>query len=207
MMHELKIRHLGLEEYNSVFERMREFTHQRTSSTPDEFWCVEHPAVFTLGANADQQHVLEKSSIPIVQTDRGGQVTYHGPGQVIVYLLLDLKRKNIGIKKLVEHIERALVSLLSGYGIRAIARADAHGVYVDHAKIASLGLRVHSGCSYHGLALNVDMDLKPFSMINPCGYAGLEVTQLIDLGVKQDKKTVISELNLKLCEQLNYIWQ
>ncbi len=204
-MHELNIRHLGLEEYSSVFERMREFTLQRTSDTQDEFWCVEHPAVFTLGANADRQHILENTDIPIMQTDRGGQVTYHGPGQIIHYLLVDLKRKKIGVKKLVEHIEQALVDLLSGYGVRAQARADAHGVYVDNAKIASLGLRVHSGCSYHGLALNVDMDLTPFNLINPCGYAGLKITQLADLGVKQDKQAITSELNTKLCEQLNYL--
>ena len=162
-MYNLHIRNLGTQEYNSVFKGMREFTAQRTSTTVDEFWCLQHPAVFTLGANADPQHVLCQTDIQIVQSDRGGQVTYHGPGQVIIYLLIDLKRRGIGVKRLVELIEQSVVGLLNDYNIDSQARADAHGVYVQEAKIASLGLRVHSGCSYHGVALNVDMDISPFS--------------------------------------------
>ncbi|MEM7401148.1 MAG: lipoyl(octanoyl) transferase LipB [Pseudomonadota bacterium] len=203
-MSELHIRNLGIQDYTSVFNKMREFTQQRTVSTNDEFWSLQHPAVFTLGANTDHQHILSRTNIPIVQSDRGGQVTYHAPGQIIVYLLIDLKRKKIGIKKLVEHIEQALVNLLAGYDIDAKARSDAHGVYVNDAKIASLGLRVHSGCSYHGLALNVDMDLAPFSMINPCGMPGLKVTQLKDFGVTNELQTITVDLIKKLCAQLAF---
>ena len=203
-MRELQIRNLGLQDYNITYPRMREFTQQRTTDTNDEFWCLQHPAVFTLGANADQQHILTQTDIPIVQSDRGGQVTYHAPGQIIIYLLIDLKRKKIGIKRLVEYIEQALVNLLKGYNIVAKTRSDAHGVYVKDAKIASLGLRVHSGCSYHGLALNVDMDLAPFSMINPCGQPGLRVTQLKDLGINKELQDITSDLIKKLCAQLAY---
>lgn len=203
-MHELQIRYLGLQEYNSVFKRMREFTMQRTSTSVDEFWCLQHSAVFTLGANADQQHLLNQSDIPIVQSDRGGQVTYHGPGQVIVYLLVDLKRKSIGVKRLVQLIEESVVELLKDYKIDSLARDDAHGVYVDKAKIASVGLRVHSGCSYHGLALNVDMDISPFSLINPCGFPGLEITQLKNHGVAENVQEVSGKLISKLSKHLEY---
>ena len=203
-MSKLIVRDLGLEEYKSVSHKMCEFTQQRTANTTDEFWCLQHPAVFTLGANADQKHILSHTDIPIVQSDRGGQVTYHAPGQIIIYLLIDLKRKQIGVKKLVEYIEQALVNLLLGYNINASARSDAHGVYVKDAKIASLGLRVHGGCSYHGLALNVDMDLAPFGMINPCGFPGLQVTQLKDLGVKEELNIIKSKLIEKLCVELAY---
>lgn len=203
-MCDLYIQQLGLQEYNPVFEKMRDFTTARNKDSVDEFWCLQHAAVFTLGANADKQHILEKTEIPIVQSDRGGQVTYHGPGQVIIYLLLDVKRKSLGVRHLVQLIENAVVELLKGYNIDAQARADAHGVYVNDAKIASLGLRVHSGCSYHGIALNVDMDLSPFSLINPCGYAGLEVTQLKDHGVKDNVSIVAEKLIIKLCEYLGY---
>ncbi len=203
-MSELNIRNLGLQEYSLVFKRMREFTMQRTSASVDEFWCVQHPAVFTLGANADLQHVLIKTDIPIVQSDRGGQVTYHGPGQIIIYMLIDLKRKSIGVKRLVEQIEKSVVALLQSYKIDSQARTDAHGVYVDNAKIASLGLRVHSGCSYHGIALNADMDTTPFSLINPCGYPGLEITQLKDHGVSERLQEISDKLILKLCEHLEY---
>ena len=203
-MYELHVRNLGLQEYNSVFKKMRKFTTTRTSESIDEFWCLQHEAVFTLGANADHQHILTESDISIVQSDRGGQVTYHGPGQVIIYLLVDLKRKSLGVKCLVQLIEKAVVALLKDYKIDAEARADAHGVYVNDAKIASLGLRVHSGCSYHGLALNVDMDVSPFTQINPCGYPGLEVTQLKDHGVNDDALLVAEKLLVKLCEHLSY---
>lgn len=203
-MYELHIRNLGLQEYSSVFNKMREFTTQRTSATVDEFWCLQHSAVFTLGANADQQHILKQTDIPIVQSDRGGQVTYHGPGQVIIYLLINLKRKSIGVKRLVELIEQSVVELLNDYKIDSQARADAHGVYIEESKIASLGLRVHSGCSYHGLALNVDMDMSPFSLINPCGFPGLEVTQLKDHGVTESVQVISDKLILKLSERLEY---
>jgi len=203
-MCELHIRNLGLQEYSSVFNRMREFTTQRTSTAADEIWCVQHPAVITLGANADQQHILSHTDISIVQSDRGGQVTYHGPGQAIIYLLVDLRRKSIGVKRLVQLIEQAVVDLLNDYKIDSRARAEAHGVYVNEAKIASLGLRVHSGCSYHGVALNVDMDLSPFSLINPCGFPGLAVTQLKDNGVTEGIQIVSEKLTLKLCKHLEY---
>ena len=203
-MCDLYVRNLGLQEYNSVFEKMRAFTRSRTTNSADEFWCLQHAEVFTLGANADQQHILSQTDISIVQSDRGGQVTYHGPGQAIIYLLIDLKRKSLGVKRLVQLIENAVVALLEDYKIDALARADAHGVYVNDAKIASLGLRVHSGCSYHGVALNVDMDLSPFSLINPCGYPGLVVTQLKDHGVKDEVLVVTEKLLSKLCEHLSY---
>lgn len=203
-MYEFKIRRLGTQEYNSVFEKMRDFTTQRTIDTADEFWCLQHPAVFTLGANSDHQHVLRQTDIPILQSDRGGQVTYHGPGQVIIYLLIDLRRKSIGVKYLVQLIEQSVVELLQDYGVDSQARSDAHGVYVDSAKIASLGLRVHSGCSYHGVALNVDMDLSPFSLINPCGFPGLAVTQLKNYGVTESVQEVAEKLMIKLSKHLEY---
>ena len=198
------MQNLGTQEYNSVFKRMRNFTAQRTSTSVDEFWCLQHPAVFTLGANADQQHILRQTDIPIVQTDRGGQVTYHGPGQVIIYLLIDLKRKQIGVRHLVQLIEQSVIDLLNSYNIASQAHANAHGVYVHEAKIASLGLRVHSGWSYHGVALNVDMDIAPFSLINPCGISGLAITQLKDHGVAESLQMVSEKLVLKLCENLEY---
>lgn len=203
-MYELNVRNLGLQEYSSVFTDMHNFTTTRVADTADEFWCLEHSAVFTLGANSDHQHIIAETEIPIVQSDRGGQVTYHGPGQVIVYLLVNLRRKSLGVKRLVQLIENAVVELLKDYKVDAQARADAHGVYVNDAKIASLGLRVHSGCSYHGVALNVDMDLSPFAMINPCGYPGLEVTQLKDHGVKDNVTVVAEKLMVKLYEHLGY---
>lgn len=203
-MCELQIRYLGTQEYSPIYTKMREFTKQRTVSTADEFWCLQHQPVFTLGASADVQHILSESKIPIMQSDRGGQVTYHGPGQVIIYLLIDLRRKSIGIKELVKRIEQSVVDLLNCYHIESEARADAHGVYVGGAKIASLGLRVSSGCSYHGVALNVDMDLIPFSQINPCGFPGLAVTQLKDYGVDTSCQHIYKELTMQLCKYLQY---
>ena len=203
-MFKLLIRDLDVQEYSSVFAKMREFTNDRDSTTADEFWCLQHPAVFTLGANADIKHILAQSNIPIVQTDRGGQVTYHGPGQVIVYVLIDMRRRALGVKELVQQIERAVVDLLYSYNIESKARADAHGVYVNNAKIASLGLRVRNGCSYHGVALNVNMDLTPFSYINPCGFPGLDVTQLKDQGLEASCEKIQKELIIQLCENLQY---
>ncbi|WP_238946913.1 lipoyl(octanoyl) transferase LipB [Seongchinamella unica] len=160
---------------------MREFTDQRGEQTPDELWLLQHPRVFTQGQAGKAEHVLAPGDIPVIQVDRGGQVTYHGPGQWVVYLLVDLKRRGLGVRALVTLIENAIVQLLSEYGIDASPRADAPGVYVDGDKIASLGLRVRRGCSYHGLSLNVDMDLEPFSRINPCGHEGLQVTSMARL--------------------------
>ncbi len=157
---------------------MQDFTNSRNHETADELWFLQHPPVYTMGKNAKPEHLLAPDNIPVVNADRGGQVTYHGPGQLVVYTLLDLKRLKIGVRELVTLIEKTLVELLNGYDIDASAKPEAPGVYVNNAKIAALGLRIRRGCSFHGLALNVDMDLEPFSRINPCGYEGLEVTQL-----------------------------
>ena len=187
------VRRLGREDYESVWRQMKEFTLARTTSTPDEFWQVEHPPIYTLGVAAKPEHLPRiDNGIPVIKTDRGGQITYHGPGQIVIYTLLDLRRRNLGVRALVRRLERAVIELLSAYGIDANAREDAPGVYVGGAKIAALGLRVRNGCCYHGLSLNVDMDLTPFGAIDPCGYPGLEVTQLRDLGVC-DPAAVIAE--------------
>ncbi|MBI5329796.1 MAG: lipoyl(octanoyl) transferase LipB [Betaproteobacteria bacterium] len=179
---ELLIRRLGRVEYEPAWRAMQTFTAERTADTPDEIWLVEHPPVFTLGQAGRREHVLTDIGIPIVPIDRGGQVTYHGPGQVVIYLLLDLRRRGYGVKELVRRMEQAVIDCLAGEGIAAQRQEGAPGVYVAGAKIAALGLRVRGGCSYHGLALNVDMDLTPFRAINPCGYAGMAVTQMRDLG-------------------------
>lgn len=182
----LRIRQLGRQPYAPVFEAMKRFTEQRTSDTVDEFWLVEHDPVFTQGQAGKAEHVLMPGDIPVVQVDRGGQVTYHGPGQIVGYPMLDIRRKGLGVRDLVSAIESSVVDTLATYGIDAFAKADAPGVYVqrdggDSAKVASLGIRIRRGCSYHGLALNVDMDLSPFRRINPCGYQGLEMTRMSDL--------------------------
>jgi lipoyl(octanoyl) transferase len=182
-MMKLRLKNLGTQEYRETWEAMRGFTEARDVETLDEIWLVEHPPVYTLGRNGDPAHILNAANIPIVESDRGGQVTYHGPGQLVAYALFDLNRLGIGVRSLVTGLENAAIDTLSQYGIKAEARRDAPGVYVDGKKIASLGLRIRKGCSYHGLSFNVDMDLGPFAAINPCGYAGLEVTQLADLGV------------------------
>ena len=170
------IRRLGIEDYLASWKAMQDFTDSRGPDTDDELWLLQHPPVFTQGQAGKSEHLLMPGDIPVLQTDRGGQVTYHGPGQWIIYLLLDLRRHKLGIRDLVDLIEQSIVAVLEHLGIEASPRRDAPGVYVDGAKIASLGLRVRRGCSYHGLALNVDMDLEPFSRINPCGYEGLQVT-------------------------------
>lgn len=164
-----------------MWQSMTDFTNQRTPDTPDELWLVEHPPVFTQGQAGKPEHLLLPGEIPVVQTDRGGQVTYHGPGQLVAYPLLDLRRIKMGVRDLVTAIEQTIVATLAVYGIEAYPKPDAPGVYVAGNKIASLGLRVRRGCSFHGLALNVDMDLAPFQRINPCGYAGLAMTQMRDL--------------------------
>lgn len=181
----LVIRDLALQDYQQVWHAMQQFTDQRNESSADQLWLLEHQPVFTQGQAGKEEHLLFPGDIPVVKVDRGGQVTYHGPGQLVVYVLLDLKRRNLGVRALVTMIEQVLVELLAGYQINAYAKADAPGVYVDDAKIASLGLRVRKGCTFHGLALNVNMDLSPFARINPCGYAGMQMIQCKDIGGPQ----------------------
>ena len=200
----LRVRHFGRRDYVSTWHAMQEFTMQRAADTADELWLVEHPPVYTQGLNGKPEHLLTPGAIPVVQTDRGGQVTYHGPGQLLAYVLVDLKRKSWGVRDLVSRLEQAVIDPLHDYGITAVARRDAPGVYVDGAKIAALGLRVKRGCSYHGLSLNVDMDLEPFSRINPCGYAGLPVTHLRALGGPTDLTEVAEVLLKHLCARLGY---
>ncbi len=196
------MRRLGLVHYLPTFQAMQAFTESRTSDTPDEIWLLQHPPVFTQGMNGKAEHLLAPGEIPVVQVDRGGQVTYHGPGQLVAYLLLDLRRRKLGVRQVVSAMEQAVITLLGDYHIAAEARQDAPGVYVDGNKIASLGLRVRRGCSYHGLSLNVAMDLEPFSRINPCGYRGLGVTQLQTLGIDDSMDEVAEKLLGKLREHL-----
>ncbi len=190
----LGLKRLGLCDYEPVWRAMQAFTERREASTPDELWLLEHRPVFTLGQAGKREHLLKPGDIPVLQVDRGGQVTYHGPGQVVAYLLLDLRRSGIGVRRLVETLEQGVIELMTHYGVVAEARPGAHGVYVGGRKIASLGLRVRRGCSFHGLALNVNMDLEPFSRINPCGYPGLAVTQLRDLAGDLDPDEVGARL-------------
>jgi len=178
---ELVLRELGLVDYAATLESMRQFTDTRDANSPDELWLLQHPGVYTQGQAGKAEHVLCPGDIPVIQVDRGGQVTYHGPGQWVIYLMVDLRRHQLGVRDLVDLIEHSLVQLLADYGIDSAARPDAPGVYVAAAKIAALGLRVRRGCSYHGLSLNVDMDLEPFGRINPCGYEGLQVTSMASL--------------------------
>jgi len=177
------IRRLGVVDYLPTWQAMQRFTDERDADTEDEIWLLQHPPVFTLGMAADRGHVLAAGDIPLVQTDRGGQVTYHGPGQLVVYVLADLRRNGIGVRDLVVLLERAVIELVAPHGVQAQGRRDAPGVYVEGRKLASVGMRIRRGASYHGLALNVDMDLAPFARINPCGMAGMQVTQLRELGV------------------------
>jgi len=194
----LHVKHLGLVDLEPTWRAMQAFTAARTGDTPDEIWLLQHAAVFTLGLAGKREHLLRESAIPVIAIDRGGQVTYHGPGQLVAYLLLDLKRRGYGVRELVNRMEQAIIDLLADYGIPATRRAEAPGVYVADAKIAALGLRIKHGMSYHGLALNVDMDLTPFSYINPCGYEGLEVTQLRALGIAASLEAVARELAVRL---------
>ncbi len=190
----MRIQNLGIIDYQTAYTRMQAFTAARDETTPDEFWLLQHPAVYTLGRGARDGHLHQPGEIPVVKTDRGGQVTYHGPGQLIVYVLVDLKRRGYGVRSLVQRIEQALIDYLASNSIIAARRAGAPGVYVDDAKIAALGLRVRNGCSYHGLALNVDMDLAPFERIDPCGYPGLAVTRLSDHGVTDTMSVIADQL-------------
>ncbi len=198
----LHVRRLGLVPYDPTWHAMREQTLARVGDAAqdacDELWLVEHPPVFTLGQAGKPEHLLRDIGVPVVPIDRGGQITYHGPGQVVIYLLLDLARRHIKVRELVHRIEQAVIDLLASYGIKADRRDGAPGVYVGEAKVAALGLRIRNGCSYHGVSLNVDMDLSPFSAINPCGYAGMAVTQLHDLGVNLS----VSEAGEALLRQL-----
>lgn len=200
----LIVRHLGRQNYSTAFERMQLFTNERTLETPDEIWILEHDPVFTQGQAGKVEHLLNPGDIPVVQVDRGGQVTYHGPGQLIIYLLLDLKRNKLGVRELVTLMENAVVNLLSDHHVTSSAKPDAPGVYVDGQKICSLGLRVRKGRSFHGLALNIDMDLEPFLRINPCGYAGLEMTQLSYFDNKVDVETIGTELVQYLSLMIGY---
>lgn len=177
------LRSLGRVEYAPTWRAMQEFTARRSADTPDEIWLLEHPPVYTLGQAGKAEHLIAATDIPVVPIDRGGQITYHGPGQVVAYVLVDLRRRGYGIRELVSRMEQAVIDLLARHGVAAERLAGAPGVYVAGAKIAALGLRVRHGCTYHGLALNVDMDLAPFGAINPCGYPGMAVTQCRDLGV------------------------
>ena len=179
----MKTSYLGRRDYVPLWREMQQFTDERDDSTPDEIWFCEHPPVFTLGLNAKKEHLLAPGDIPVVQIDRGGQVTFHGPGQLMVYPLIDIRRSGIGVRKLVTALEQSVVDLVANYGVEAASRADAPGVYIEGKKLASVGLRIRRGSSFHGMALNVDVDLEPFTRINPCGYAELEMTDLHRLGV------------------------
>lgn len=183
MQRSILLRELGLQSYANTLERMHRFTDLRSPDTADELWLLQHTPIYTLGQAGDPGHILDAGDTEVLQTDRGGQVTYHGPGQLIIYVMVDLRRLNLGVRTLVELMENSVIDLLSGYGVAAQSRRDAPGVYVSDKKISALGLRVRHGRTFHGLSLNVDMDLEPFSRINPCGYQGLEVTQLIDQGI------------------------
>lgn len=204
MPRHLIARRLGLREYAPVVAAMRAFTDARGASDTDEFWLLEHPPLFTLGLNGKPEHLLAPGTIPVVHTDRGGQVTYHGPGQLIVYSLIDLKRAGLSVRELVMRLEHAVIDCLAAHGVAGYGRRDAPGVYVDGRKLASLGLRVRRGCSYHGLSLNVAMDLQPFTRINPCGYAGLKMTDLRALGLALDVQSAGDALIGHLCHTLGY---
>lgn len=198
------IKHLGQVEYVPTWRAMEQFTLERGPETPDEIWFLEHPPVFTLGLAGKMEHVLAPGEIPVVHIDRGGQVTYHGPGQLVVYPLIDLRRRKLGVRELVEALENSVIDTLAGYGIQARGRRDAPGVYVDARKVCSIGIRVRRGCSYHGIAFNVAMDLEPFQRINPCGYAGLEMTQVSALGGPDSLRRVAEDLTPALLEHLRY---
>jgi lipoyl(octanoyl) transferase len=206
----LRIRKLGLADYETVWAAMRDFTETRNEATADEIWLLQHPRVFTQGQAGKAEHVLAPGDIPVIQVDRGGQVTYHGPGQIVGYLLIDLRRRKMGVRELVTGIENSIIAVLRQYDVAASARPDAPGVYLEKgerggSKIAALGLRVRRGCTFHGLSLNVDMDMEPFGRINPCGFSGLKVTQLRDLvAAPPTIETLEDQLGAALCEQLDY---
>ncbi|MEZ5697778.1 MAG: lipoyl(octanoyl) transferase LipB [Nitrosomonas sp.] len=198
LSHRFIIRQLGTVNYQSAWQSMKDFTDKRTSQTVDEIWLLQHPAVYTQGIAGKPEHLLVSNELPVIKSDRGGQITYHGPGQLIAYLLLDIRRLKLGVRELVRRMENAVIALLDEYHVKAHGRVDAPGVYVGNAKIASLGLKIKRNFCYHGVALNIDMDLRPFSAINPCGYAGLQVTQTKDLGIADG----LEVLGLKLSDHL-----
>ncbi|KZQ99523.1 octanoyltransferase [Enterobacter hormaechei subsp. steigerwaltii] len=201
------VRHLGLQPYEPVSQAMHDFTDMRDDTTPDEIWLVEHLPVFTQGQAGKAEHLLMTGDIPVIQSDRGGQVTYHGPGQQVMYVLLNLKRRKLGVRELVTLLEQTVVNTLAEYGIDAHPRADAPGVYVVEMKICSLGLRIRKGCSFHGLALNINMDLTPFQRINPCGYAGMEMTQMrqwVDTATPENIRPVLLKKFLALLNNPDY---
>ena len=201
------VRHLGLQPYEPVSQAMHDFTDRRDDTTPDEIWLVEHLPVFTQGQAGKAEHLLMTGDIPVIQSDRGGQVTYHGPGQQVMYVLLNLKRRKLGVRELVTLLEQTVVNTLAEYDIDAHPRADAPGVYVGEMKICSLGLRIRKGCSFHGLALNINMDLAPFQRINPCGYAGMEMTQMrqwVDTATPENIRPVLLKKFLALLNNPDY---
>jgi lipoyl(octanoyl) transferase len=197
------IKHLGQVAYEPAWRAMQAFTAARDGGTPDELWVLQHPPVFTLGQAGKREHLLQATDIPLIPIDRGGQVTYHGPGQIVIYVLVDLKRRGYGVRELVNRMEQGVIDLLCGSGIQGERIAGAPGVYVRGAKIAALGLRIKHGCSYHGLALNVDMDLSPFSLINPCGYPGMNVTQTSELGIAASTDRLGEKLATLLAEKID----
>lgn len=201
---DLIIRPLRRCDYMIAFDAMREFTARRDAATCDEIWLIEHPPVYTLGQNGKREHILNSGNIPVIHVDRGGQVTYHGPGQLMMYVLFDIRRRQLGVRELVSALEEAVIKMLNEFGIEAHAKREAPGIYVQGAKIGSLGLRIRRGCSYHGLALNVAMDLAPFLGINPCGYANLALTQIKDLGGPNDLEEVAAILVRHLAAHLGY---
>ncbi|MDE1513415.1 MULTISPECIES: lipoyl(octanoyl) transferase LipB [Vibrio] len=204
MENQLLVRYLGKQDYTPVWQAMHHFTDQRSSTTRDEVWLVEHHPVFTQGQAGKTEHLLNTGDIPVLQSDRGGQVTYHGPGQLIAYVLIDLRRKHLGVRELVTKIEQLVINTLQDYQIDSAARPDAPGVYVQDKKICSLGLRIRKGCSFHGLALNIQMDLSPFQRINPCGYPGMEMVQISDFDRSVDLEAVAQLLIQNLVAQLDY---
>ena len=197
------IKKLGIQPYEKVWREMQTFTQNRTPETADEIWLVEHFPVYTLGLNGKREHLLNVGEIPVIQTDRGGQVTYHGEGQAIVYILFDLKRRNLNSQQIVSHLENAMIQTLTDFQINAVARADARGVYVENKKIGSIGLRIKKNGCYHGLSLNNNMDLTPFKFINPCGYADLQMTQLADFGIIIDTNELAQTCASNLLKNLN----
>ena len=201
---DLQVRHLGLMAYEPVWRAMQAFTDERDENTADELWLVEHPPVFTQGQAGRAEHILAPGDIPVIQVDRGGQVTYHGPGQIVAYPLIDIKRLGVGVRELVKSIEQAIIDVLKSYGVDAGLIAGAPGVYIDGVKIASLGLRIRKGRSFHGLSFNINMDLEPFQRINPCGFQGLQVTNLSALAEVGSMAEVEDRLVAGLCKALGY---
>lgn len=200
----LVIRQLGLQPYEPTWHKMQDFTSRRDASCDDEIWLLEHDKVFTQGQAGKAEHILNPGDIPVVQVDRGGQVTYHGPGQLIMYLMIDLRRNKLGIRDMVTIMEQAIVEVLESFGVKAFSKSDAPGVYVDQSKIASLGLRVRRGCTFHGFALNLNVDMEPFLRINPCGYAGMQMSNLADFVADLDQQVVIQRLCDFMIKKIGY---